>query len=157
MGLKDVALLLLRISGILLAVNHGWGKIASLTSGEGTRFMSGLGEMGFPMPGVFAWAAALSEMLGGALVAVGLFTRIAAPFAAFTMFVAAFLRHKAHLQVVSALGIAPLTEEAVKKLGNPELASLYFFVFFALAALGPGRISLDHILRGKGGRTARSS
>jgi putative oxidoreductase len=147
MAMKDVALLLLRISGLILAVNHGWGKISSLVSGEGSRFISGLEGMGFPLPGLFAWAAAISETLGGILVGVGLLTRVGASFAAFTMFVAGFVRHQAHRQVLSAIGISPLSEETVKQMGNPEMAVLFMLMFIAIAILGPGKISIEGALR----------
>jgi putative oxidoreductase len=151
MAMKDLALLLLRISGLILAVNHGWGKVSGLLSGEGSRFISGVQGMGFPLPGVFAWAAALSETLGGILVGIGLFTRIGASFAAFTMCVAAFLRHNVHRQLLSAVGISPLTEDAVKQLGNPESAVLYMLIFLAIVILGPGKISIEGAFRkGKG-------
>ena len=92
---------------------------------------------------MFAWAAALSELGGGLLVAAGLFTRWAAAFAAFTMFVAGFIRHRALSQLLSWLGIAPVSEETAKAWGNPELAIVYCAVCVAVALLGPGLFSVD--------------
>jgi putative oxidoreductase len=99
--------------------------------------------MGFPMPVLFAWAAALSELAGGIAIALGLFTRWAAVLAAATMFVAAFLRHRAAGHLLSWLGIAPVSEDSLKLWGNPELATIYLVVCAALALLGPGRLSVD--------------
>src|SRR4029453_9502804 len=72
----NLGLLFLRlVAGISLATAHGLGK---LPPSEG--FIKGVGERGFPAPVIFSWGAALSEALGGSLVALGLFTRPAAFF-----------------------------------------------------------------------------
>ena len=113
---RDLGLLILRLAGLYLAVAHGWGKIVGLASGE-TRFLEGVARIGFPMPLAFAWAAALSEFLGGLTIALGLFTRWAAPFAAFTMCVAAFGGHRALSQFLTWLGLAPASEE-LKEVGQ---------------------------------------
>ena len=51
----DLALLLLRLSGIGLAVFHGWPKLAALAGGT-SRFHEGLAAMGLPLPVALAWA-----------------------------------------------------------------------------------------------------
>src|SRR5215204_5007135 len=82
---------LLRIfAGISIAAAHGIGKIPP---GEG--LITRARELGFPAPVIFAWAAALSEFLGGILLALGLFTRLAAFFIACTMLVAILGVHAA--------------------------------------------------------------
>jgi putative oxidoreductase len=144
---KDVALLLLRLTGLGLALGHGWGKIASFATGGGERFFSGVEALGFPLPGVFAWAAALSEFGGGLLVALGLGTRVAASFAGFTMFVAAFLRHRFHQHLLVAVGLMDAAPEEVKKLGNPEMSLIYLMGFIALILMGGGRYSLDYLIK----------
>ena len=139
---RDLGLLILRLAGLYLAIGHGWGKVVGLASGE-TRFLEGVANLGFPMPVVFAWAAALSELVGGTAMALGLFTRWAAAFAATTMFVAAFVRHRAASQFLSWIGIAPASEESFKAWGNPELSTIFLLVCLAVALLGPGRFSID--------------
>lgn len=146
---KDIALLLLRLTGVYLALGHGWGKISSLATEGGDRLIAGVGSLGFPLPAVFAWAAGLSEFAGGLLIAVGLASRIAASFAAFTMFVAAFARHRFHQHILVGVGLAQVPPETVKSWGNPELAVSYLLCFLAVAVMGGGRFSLDYLLRRK--------
>ena len=76
--------LLLRLVLGAIFIAHGFGKI----SGGVDRFATTVNHIGFPMPGVFAWAAALAEFLGGICVLVGLFTRWAALAIAIVMTVA---------------------------------------------------------------------
>ena len=143
---SDLGLLLLRLTGLGLALAHGYGKVAALAAGEGDRFIAGVESLGFPLPGLFAWAAALAEFLGGLCVALGLGTRVAAAFAGFAMFVAAFLRHHALQHLLVAVGAMGASEETVRSWGNPELALLYLLVFGALVVTGGGRFSLDRLL-----------
>lgn len=77
----NVGLTVLRIfCGISLMLAHGMGKLP-----PSEQFVAGAANMGFPVPTGFAWAAAMSEFLGGAFLALGLFTRVAALFICFTM------------------------------------------------------------------------
>ncbi len=147
--LDDVALLLLRLSGLGLALAHGYGKVLALATGDGARFIAGVESLGFPLPGLFAWAAALAEFLGGLCVALGLGTRVAAGFAGFAMFVAAFIRHRAHLHFLVAVGAMQASEETVRSWGKPELALVYLLVFGTLVLTGGGRFSLERVLRGR--------
>lgn len=143
---RDLALLMLRLAGLGLAYAHGWGKVVSLSLGQGERFIAGVAELGFPVPGLFAWAAALAEFLGGLCVALGLGSRIAAGFAAFNMSVAAFGRHKAHVQLFVNLGLVEIPADTLKAWGNPELALVYLAVFVTVLLVGPGRFALDSLV-----------
>lgn len=126
----DAGLTLLRVfSGLSLALAHGLGKTP-----PGEKFVAGVAELGFPAPGLFAWAAALAELAGGVLVAVGFATRPAAAMAGFTMLVAAFGRHAA--------------DPYAKK----EMALLYLGIMLAFVVMGGGRFSLDAIVRRALGR-----
>jgi putative oxidoreductase len=131
-GATDLGLAFLRLAGLGLA-SHGYQKIFG---GHMDGFAGAVKDMGFPLPVVFAWAAAVSELAGGALVAVGLFTRPAAVFGAITMFVAAFLAH------------------ATDPFAKRELALLYLVILLALACCGAGKWSLDAVLP-KGGAKSK--
>ena len=78
-----VPLILRAVLGAIF-IAHGFHKVAH-TMPDFTRTVA---RLGFPMPTVFAWAAALSEFLGGICVVVGLFTRYAALAIAIVMTVA---------------------------------------------------------------------
>jgi len=84
--------------------------------------------LGFPIPVLFAWLAALAESVGAFLLALGLMTRIAAAMIAFTMAVAFTLAH------------------AADPFGVKELAFLYGIVAVCLLLTGPGKMSLDYFL-----------
>lgn len=123
--IQDVGLLLLRVfAGVALALAHGLGKLP-----PSERFVAGVVEMGFPAAPLFAWATGFSETVGGLLLAVGLLTRPAAFFVLVTMTVAAFVRQAGD----------PFLER--------ELALLYGFVALQFLLAGPGRLSLDALLR----------
>ncbi len=121
----DLAWAIVRITfGLSLCLFHGYAKVF----GGGVQGLTGaVANLGFPHASLFAWAAALSELAGGALLALGLATRPAAAFIAFTMGVALY-SHRAEL-------------------AHGELALLYLVVaVFALVA-GGGAFSLDTRLR----------
>ena len=107
------------------AARHGYQKIFG---GAMDRFTEGVAGMGFPMPEVSAWPAALSEFAGGILFALGLLTRFAAFFEWFTMLVAAFIFH------------------AADPLKVKELALICWAASGALIGTGPGRISVDAVI-----------
>lgn len=123
---SDLGLLLLRVFvGLTLAFGHGIGKLP-----PSERFLAGVAEMGFPLPILFGWAAALSEFAGGVLLALGLLTRPAALFVGITMAVAAFIR------------------QAGDPFAERELALLFGAVAVMLLLTGAGQYSIDARLRG---------
>lgn len=145
---QSFALFVLRLAGLYLALGHGLGKVVALASGD-TGFVDAVTKLGFPLPVVFAWAAALAEFAGGLLLALGLLTRIAAFFVAFNMAVAAFLQHHVLSQWLAAAGLATVPAETLKGWGRPELAVIYLLAALALMVAGGGGWSLDARLRGK--------
>lgn len=121
----DAGLLVLRVfAGISLMWAHGRGKMP-----PSEQFIDGVGEMGFPVPIVFAWGASLAEYAGGVLLALGFLTRPAAFMILCTMTVAALVRHQ---------------DDAY---GVKERALLYGVVALAFLFIGAGRISVDALAR----------
>lgn len=120
----DLGLLLFRVFiGASMAFAHGLGKIP-----PPEQLIQGVTGMGFPMPVVFAWAAALSEFAGGILIALGLLTRPAALFLGFTMAVAAFVVHAADPFQVK------------------EMALLFLAACVLLLFTGAGKYSVDRLI-----------
>ena len=119
----SLGLLILRVHAGLSICSAGFDKIPV------TWFDEQVAELGFPQPMLFAWAAVLAEFVGGALLLIGLYTRLSAFFLAVTMGVAAFLFHK----------VTPVLE--------CQIAQLYFFVFLAFLFTGAGRLSFDYWLQ----------
>jgi putative oxidoreductase len=76
--------LILRVVLGAIFIAHGFQEV----SGGIHDLTRTVGHLGFPMPLLFAWAAALSEFLGGICVLIGLFTRWAALAIAIVMTVA---------------------------------------------------------------------
>jgi putative oxidoreductase len=76
--------LLLRLVLGAIFIAHGFQKV----SGDMHELTRTVGHLGFPMPLLFAWAAAFSEFLGGICVLAGLFARWAALAIAIVMAVA---------------------------------------------------------------------
>jgi len=120
----NFGLLILRLfAGLSIALAHGLHK---WPPSEG--FIERTADMGFPAPALFAWLAALSEFVGGLLIALGLATRPTALFAGITVGVAAFLRH------------------AEDPYSGKEKALLFFFIFLFLFITGSGKYSFDRLI-----------
>jgi putative oxidoreductase len=135
-GLGDWGRFFLRVVVGLGIMTHGYPKVFGVND-EGVRrivgFTQGVADMGFPYPHYFAWAAALSEFVGGAMLVLGLGTRVAAFMIAGTMVVAMY-------------------KSRANGWDGMEKAALYLApaVFFLLN--GPGKKSLDALLfKRKGG------
>ena len=118
--LGPILLSVLRIMAGLLFLEHGAIKLLGFPPGSP-----------MPMPPMFTliWFAGLIELVGGALIALGLFTRLAAFVASGEMAVAYFMQH------------APQGFFPANNMG--DAAILYCFIFLYLAAAGPGPWSVD--------------
>lgn len=124
---SEVGLTLLRLFvGLTMAFAHGMGKMP-----PPQQLVDGVGAMGFPAPEFFAWCAALAEMAGGLLIAIGFLTRPAAVFLAITMAVAGLVVHAADPFQIK------------------ELAFFYLVVSIFFALRGAGRYSVDAIVSKK--------
>ena len=123
----DLALLLARANaGFLMLWLHGKSNLP-----PSRQMILGLVNLGFPAPVIFAWLAALSQVVGAACLIVGLATRLSATFLSIVMGVAAFLVFRS---------------EALR---TKELALVYLGMFLLLAFTGAGRFSVDAFLRKK--------
>ena len=121
----NLGLLILRVyAGLVLASQHGIRKIP-----PPEKFIQGVGDLGFPLPEFFAWAAGCAELFGGILLAVGLLTRPAAFFILITMLTAVFGRH------------------AADPFNVKELALTYGFIALCFLLSGSGRYGIDAIIQ----------
>ena len=95
----DLALLVLRLVFGAIFIYHGYGKLF----GGGpapigmTMFTGMVAKLGFPAPEFFAYAAALSEFLGGIAILLGIWTKVFSVLVGFVMLVAIFgIKHHAY-------------------------------------------------------------
>ncbi len=121
----DIGKLVLRVSVALLILLHG---IAKLQSGVG-----GIAGMlaGHGLPAFLAYGVYLGEVVGPALVIIGLFTRIGALLMVGNMLVAFALAHMSELFSLGNMGGWAL-----------ETQGLFLFGSIAIALLGAGRLSV---------------
>lgn len=115
---------LLRIISALLFMEHGLMKLFHFPAPQ-----PGAPD---PLPTILLVAASL-EVVGGGLIALGLFTRIAAFVCSGQMAVAYFMAH-------GSQGFWPA-------LNGGEAAILFCFIFLYLVFAGPGVWSLDTAVR----------
>lgn len=118
----------LRIMSALLFMAHGTAKLLGFPA---TEMFAQPPEMGS-----LIWIAGVLELVGGALLAIGLFTRPVAFVLAGQMAFAYFIGH------------APQATFPVQNGG--DAAILFCFVFLYIAAAGGGPWSLDRALFKKG-------
>jgi putative oxidoreductase len=114
---------LLRIVSGLLFACHGAQKLFGAFGGSG-------GNAGATAP-LFSllWIGGVIELIGGALIALGVRTQIAA-------FVCSGQRAVAYFMFHQPKGPLPIQN-------GGELAALYAFAFLFLAARGPGPLALE--------------
>jgi putative oxidoreductase len=132
--LAPLAPLLARLLVGIVMVVHGWQKLVDMTPagfGEGM-----LGELGVPAPVVFGWVVTLIELVGGALLLVGLFTRVAALLNAGVL-VGALLLVKLDIGLIAPMG---------SQMPGAELEFGLLAGLITVALLGPGKPSVDHAL-----------
>ena len=117
---------IVRIIVALLFLEHGLSRMFGFPSS-------------MPTPALFSlyWFAGAIEFVGGALLALGLFTRIVAFVMSGEMAFAYFLSHAPH-------SFFPI-------LNRGDAAILYCFLFLYFVFAGPGPWSLDAVLRRRRG------
>ncbi|MEU4641911.1 DoxX family protein [Micromonospora sp. NPDC023814] len=129
---RDVAMLLARIGVGIVFFAHGWQKL--VTNGvDGTAAF--FDQAGVPLPTLSAWFATGVELLGGAALVLGAAVPIAGVLLALDMLGAFIFVHVGNGLFVDKGGY-----ELVLVLGAASLL---------LAAVGAGRLSVDHLLTGR--------
>ncbi|MFJ2367713.1 DoxX family protein [Microbacterium sp. NPDC087665] len=126
-------LLVLRVVVGAIFVAHGAQKIFEYTLAGTIGSFAG---MGVPLPEIAAPLVAFVELIGGAMLLVGLFTRLAGILLAVDMLVALVLVH-----LPAGLWVGE---------GGYEFVAVLGAVALALAFTGAGRFSVDRgVLRGR--------
>jgi len=125
--IADIGLLVMRlIMGLSLCLSHGLGKVQ-----HPENVVNMLQHAHVPYPHIMVWPAALTEFIGGLLIAIGLFTRPTAVAVIILMCVAFFHMH------------------AGMPYGKRELAAVYFAMAALLLLAGGGRFSVDRLIHKK--------
>lgn len=121
---QDFLILVLRISLALIFIRTGYGKLVHFD--KTVMFFESLG---IPFANINAFLAAATELVGGLLILVGLFTR-------FISFPLAF---------VMVIAIATAQWREVKDIYDlvSLIEYLYLIIFLLLSSLGAGKLSLD--------------
>lgn len=130
-GWQDVGLLVLRVGLGLSMIAHGWSKLLGGPD-KWERLGGAMSSVGITFAPTFWGAcAALAEVVGGAMLVLGLGTRPAAAALAFTMFVAM----RMHMVAGDGfIGWSHAMEAGI--------------AFVAILLMGPGRHALDPRLKG---------
>ena len=137
----DATALILRLAAGCIFFPHGWSKV--LGEGGTSAFASDIAA-NYHIPAFLGHLAAYAELIGAALLIVGLLTRLDALLLAGTMFVAAFI-----VQLPDALyEVPPGAIKLFIALRGIELPLAMLAICLALVLMGGGRWSLDHLLRG---------
>ena len=131
--LSNTGALVIRLgTGLFIAGFHGWHKLAQglayVQHGSHWPLLDDVAGMGLPFPVIGAFAATVTQLLGGLAVAAGFLTRLAAFAVAMSLVVAAYSNFLANKE--------------------NQLALLYCLLFTGFALYGGGRYSVDERLFG---------
>jgi len=128
-AVRDAALLLLRLVLGIVFVAHGWDKLLITGLTETTGQFS---AWGVPQPKLSAYLVMAGELLGGALLVVGLLTTFVAGALALLMAAAVWFVH---------LGNGLFAAD-----GGVELPAVLIAALLMIVVFGAGRASLDGVL-----------
>jgi putative oxidoreductase len=127
---QPLGLLVLRIALSVTFFTHGYPKLAHTNPAIQQMFVQ------HGLPAQFVYVAGVLETFGGLLLLVGLFNRAAALLLAVEMCVAIAKVHIVH---------------GIMAVHDYEFPLALAAACFALATVGAGAASLDHLLFGEGG------
>jgi putative oxidoreductase len=127
---QPLGLLILRVALGVIFFTHGYPKLAHANPAMQAMFVQ------HGLPAQFVYVAGVLETFGGLLLLVGLFMRAAALLLAIEMCVAITKVHMVH---------------GIMAVHDYEFPLALAAAGFALATVGAGAASLDHLLFGEGG------
>lgn len=119
------SLILRLVGGGFMLYQHGGGKFLKFFSDQKIEFIDPIGIGATATLALVVFAEAVCSIL----VMLGLMTRYALVPLILTMIYAAFVVH------------------AKDAFGDKEMALMYLAIYFALLLIGPGRYSLDRMIR----------
>ena len=122
-----LAPLLARVTLGVLFMSTGWGKVHNLA-----KVAAFFAELQIPAPAIQAAFVSYVELVGGALLLIGLLARFAS------------------LPLIGTMAVAIMTAKADEVHGLADLFGLVEWTYLVLLAwialAGPGRASIDHYL-----------
>ena len=126
-GLWETGAVILRVAAGLTIFKYG---LEIFSADRMNGYTSWLTDLKFSSPETMAYIGKVCELAGGLLIALGLFTKVAAIPLIITMVVIGFI------------------------MGEPEFLTadgsiLLLLIFFHFLLTGPGKLSLDHLLFSK--------
>ena len=126
-GLWETGAVILRVAAGLTIFKYG---LEIFSEDKMSGYTSWLTDLKFSSPETMAYIGKVCELAGGLLMALGLFTKVAAIPLIITMVVIGFI------------------------MGEPEFLTadgsiLLLLIFFHFLLTGPGKLSLDHLLFSK--------
>lgn len=135
-ALQPLGLLVMRLALAVVFIFHGYPKLVRADAGMRDFFL----QHGFP--GYFVGLAGILECLGGGLLIAGLFTRPAALLLAIEMGIVIWKVKLTH---------------SVLSVSDYQLELTLAAACLALATVGAGILSIDHLLFGEGGKKRRAT
>jgi len=126
---RKFGITLLRLAVGITFVMHGWQKVHEIGYANIVHMTESLQ---IPQPKIAAALLMATELGGGALLVLGLFTRLAALPIAFAMFVAFWKVHRFNGFFLDKHGF--------------EYTFVLFFAALALVFAGPGLLAIDNLL-----------
>lgn len=137
----DAAPVVLRVAVGVVMLAHGWQKLTEMGPGMlAGEMLTGM----VPLPLATAWFLTIAELVGGALLVVGLFTRLAT-IPLIVILAGAIVLVKAQMGLIAPMG-APMP--------GAELDVALLAGLVGVLLLGPGALSLDRVLRVESGTVA---
>ena len=123
--MEDFGKLVLRLALGILVLLHGLAKLKAGVAGM-TGMVTGIG-----LPAWFAYGVYIGEILGPAMIILGLYSRVGAFFIFVNMIFAVVLAHRPELLTLGKQGGYAL-----------ELQAMFLFTALALMFMTPGRYAI---------------